>query len=205
MTLHNLAVHISWLLSSQVTPAVVVNTVPAISRTNSTAAIETAHAYSEEEDTEGLISSPLPSPSPNRRISQSANVGDDFNRPPLPTKITPKSPLRDPRNDLADESMGILSSASRSVRPDLVGQHQLATPASTTGPASSLWQRYSASLRKENGRLDPQVIILATDRFGTNSYSLFQANRPPSTITSSSSTNSSDAKTNPFTNFRTQS
>ena len=155
MTRHNLALHISWLLSSEVTPPVGGHTVLAVSTTKSTAATETIYADSEEEDIEEPIPSPSPSPSPNRRIAQTVNVAPDFQRPPLPSKITPKPPLREPQNSFTDESMGKLSSASRSARPGLVSQHQLATPASTTGSTSSLMQGYSALLRAENGKFNP--------------------------------------------------
>ena len=155
MTRHNLALHISWLLSSEVTPPVGVHTVPAASTRNSTVATDIVYADSEEEGTEEPIPSPLPSPSPNRRIVQTVNVDPDFHRPPLPSKITSKPPFREPHNSFADESMGTLSSASRSARPGLVSQHQLATPASTTGSTSSLMQGYSALLRAENGKLNP--------------------------------------------------
>jgi bloom syndrome protein len=149
MTRHNLAVHISWLLSSEVTPPETVHAVPAVS---SRAPPETVYGDSEEEETEGSMPSPLPSPSPNRRIVRTVNVAPSFQRPPLHSKITPKPPLPEPHNSLADESMGRLSSSSKAARPGLVSQHQLATPASTTGSISSLTQGFAAFLRAKNGK-----------------------------------------------------
>jgi bloom syndrome protein len=155
MTRHNLALHISWLLSNEVTPPVGVPTIPTASTTAFTAAAETPYADTEEEDAELQILSAPPSPRSSRRIEQAVNVVHAFQRPPLPSKITPKPPEREHRNTFADEPMGKLSSASRPTRPGLMSQHHLATPASTTGSTSSLMQGYSALLRA-NG----QSIIL---------------------------------------------
>ena len=149
MTRHNLAVHISWLLSSVVTPPKTVHTAPGVS---SRAPPETVYEDSEEGETEDSMPSPLPSPSPNRRIVRTLNVAPSFQRPPLPSKITPKPPLPEPQKSLADESMGRLSSSSKATRPGLVSQHQLATPASTTGSTSSLTQGFAAFLRAKNGK-----------------------------------------------------
>jgi bloom syndrome protein len=150
MTRHNLAIHISWLLSSEVTPPVGVHTVPAASTTVSAVSAETIYADSEEEDIGEQIPGQLPSPSPNR--VPTVNVDTEFQRPPLPPKVTPNPPLREPPKSFADKSMGKLSSASRSARPGLVSQPQLATPASTTGSTSSLMRGYSDFLTK-NGKL----------------------------------------------------
>jgi bloom syndrome protein len=152
MTRHNLAVHISWLLSTEVTQSVSIHTAPTVSTTDSRGVTEDFHADIEGQDTEDSMQSPLPSPSPIRRTVQAVNVASDFQRPPLPPKVTPKPLLREPENSIADESMGRLSSASKSVRPGLVSQRQLATPASTTGSTSSLTQGYSAFLRANNGK-----------------------------------------------------
>jgi bloom syndrome protein len=153
MTRHNLAVHISWLLTSEVTPPVGVHTASAVSATNPRTITETVYADSEEEEhAEDSTPSQLPGPSPKRRVVQTVNV--DFRRPPLPSKITP-SLLREPHYTVLDESMGKLSSSSKPARPGLVSQHQLATPASTTGSAgSSLTQGYSAFLRANNGKFN---------------------------------------------------
>jgi bloom syndrome protein len=155
MTRHNLAIHISWLLSTEVTPPVGVHAVPTASATVSTISAETIYAEYEEEDIEEQIPSQSPTPSPNRRIPFTVNVAAGFQRPRLPPKINPNPPLRESPNTFAEESMGRLSSASRSARPGLVSQHQLATPASTTGSTltSSLMQGYSALLRANNGEL----------------------------------------------------
>lgn len=150
MTRHNLAIHISWLLSSEVTPPVGVHTVPGASTTVSTVSAETIYADSEEEDIEEQILGQLPSPNPNR--APTVNVDTRFQRPLLPPKITPNPPLREPPKSFADESMGKLSSASRSAKPGLLSQQQLATPASTTGSTSSLMRGYSEFLTK-NGEL----------------------------------------------------
>jgi len=164
MTRHNLAVNISWLLSSGVNSLTTIHTAPTVSITTSRATTRTVYVDSEEGDTEDLIQNPLPSPSPNRRIVRTVNVAPDFQRPPLPSKHTPKSLLGEPSNPLtADEPMGKISSASNTTRPGLVGQHQLATPASTT---SSLYQGYSALLRATHGKLDTQVAFaVANDIF----------------------------------------
>lgn len=154
MTRHNLALHISWLLSGEFTVPVGGHTVPASSATNLAARTETIYAESEEEDAEERIRSPLPSPSPTRQSVQTVNVPPDFQRPSLPSKITPQPPLRDLHNSFAGESMGKLSSASRSARPSLVSQHQLATPASTTSSTVGLTQGYTTFIR-ENGKSQP--------------------------------------------------
>ena len=146
MTRHNLAVHISWLLSSEVSLLADGHIAPAASTTNASAVTEISYAHSKEDDTEDSMLSPLPSPNPNCRIARTVNVAPDFQQPPLPYKITPQ------QISLADESMGRLSSASKSARPGLVSQHQLATPASTVGSISSLTQGYSAWLRAKNGK-----------------------------------------------------
>ncbi|KAG0651162.1 ATP-dependent DNA helicase hus2 rqh1 [Hyphodiscus hymeniophilus] len=152
MTRHNLAVHISWLLSSKVTPRLDIHAAPATSTKFSKAATETGYAEFEEAETVDSIPVPLPSPSPDRQVVRTVCVAaPDFQRPPPPSKITPTLPLQESQNRLAQESMGKLSSASKSARPGLVSQHQLATPASTTGSTSSLTQGYSAFLRAKNG------------------------------------------------------
>jgi bloom syndrome protein len=142
MTRHNLAFHISWLLSSDVTLPAGVSAIPAAS-----ASPEIPCADIVEEDTELQILTASPIPRASRRIEQTVNVVQAFQRPQLPSKITPKPLLQEPLNPFADESMGKLSSASRSTRPGLMSQHQLATPASTKGSTSSLMQEYSALLR----------------------------------------------------------
>lgn len=144
MTRHNLATHISWLLSNEVAPPAGVH---ARTSTPSTAVRENLVSELAEEDTEPLVSRPSP---PNRRILQAANVGQDFLRPAAPPPNAPKLHPREPTTGAAQEPMGKLASASRSTRPALVSQHQLATPASTTA-SSSLTQGYATFLRTNNG------------------------------------------------------
>lgn len=156
MTRHNLASNISWLLSNQVTPPVGVHTGFSTSATLSTASADTIYAEFEEEDVEEQNIDPLPpSPSPTRRITASADAVAEFPRPPLPPRITSNPPTREPPKTSAEEPMGRLSSASRSVRPGLVSQQQLATPASTTGSAMgstpSLMQTYAKQCQNKNG------------------------------------------------------
>lgn len=146
MTRHNLDVHISWLLSRTVTlPEDVTFAGPPIASAANTA--EYAHEpFLEEQADEEIQRVPL-SPSGTR---QAAPV-HSFVRPPLPSSILPKSQLR---NSVNTESMAKLSSASKSSRPTLFSQHQLATPASTTSTAgvpATLTQRYENQLRVNNG------------------------------------------------------
>ena len=158
MTRHNLAVHISWLLSSEVTPPVNIHTVPTAPTANSDPAIATVCIESEGEDTEETIPSPIPSPSPRHRTVRTLDVAPDFQRPPLPDKITPKPPLRETQGNIVDESMAQGTSVSKSARSGPVNQAQLATPTSTTGSTFSLTQGYSAFLRAKNGALQNPLI-----------------------------------------------
>lgn len=143
MTRHNLAIHISWLLSNEVTPSVGVHST--IASTPSIAAGQIASADVVEEDTELQI----PRPTLNRGIAPPANVGQDFLRPAIPPPNFPKLHTREQTKGAVEESMGKLASASRSSRPALVSQHQVATPASTTA-SSSLTQGYATFLRTNN-------------------------------------------------------
>jgi bloom syndrome protein len=139
MTRHNLAIHISWLLSNEVTPPVGVS---AIAPTHSA---EIVHADTLEEDIEQEIPTAAPSPIPNRRIVETVNVVQDFVRPALPSTSRPQP--REFTNE-TEESMGKLASAPRSTRPVLLSLHQLATPSSTTSStSSSLMAGYAAQLR----------------------------------------------------------
>jgi bloom syndrome protein len=144
MTRHNLASHISWLLSNEVAPPAGVH---ARALPPSTTVGEILGPGLAEEDTEPQV--PRSSP-PNRRIPQTANVGQDFLRPAAPPPTPPKLHAREHTTGAAQEPMGKLASASRSTRPALVSQHQLATPASTTA-SSSLTQGYATFLRTNNG------------------------------------------------------
>jgi hypothetical protein len=143
MTRHNLASHISWLLSNENTPPV---GVPAIASNHSAVAAEVSYAGLAEEDT----NQPISRTSVNPPVTQSVNVGQGFQRPALPSTDSQNPRVRDQTKSVVEESMGRLSSTSRSTRPGLVIQNQLATPASTTG-SSSLTQGYATFLRASNG------------------------------------------------------
>lgn len=128
MTRHNLNSHISWLLSHKVTPPSGVHASALINPTTA----EPVHASFLEEGAEEDISRALPSPPQHSRAAQLVDVVQAFARPALPASLTAQSHLQNSRQTLTDESMGKLTSASRSARPTLMSQHQLATPASTT-------------------------------------------------------------------------
>jgi len=140
MTRNNLAAHISWLLSHEVTPPVGVHAIPS---THSTAAAQTVYEeFGEDIEQQEVSRAP---PAPIRRAAQAVNVGTNFTRPAAPARV-PK-PMREIAEVLANDTMGRLSSASGSRKPALISQqHQLATPASTTA-SSSLTQGYAAMLR----------------------------------------------------------
>jgi bloom syndrome protein len=146
MTRSNLGEHIAWLLANGVTP------VQAITSTNLTPAAGIVDGGClEEEELEQETTRPSPVPAQNRRLAPSVNVIQEFARPALPSTIVPKP---QPQGSLGDNSMGKLSSASKSTRPGLLSQHQLATPTSTSNSAaasSSLTQNYAAFLRESNG------------------------------------------------------
>jgi bloom syndrome protein len=150
MTRHNLDSHISWLLSHEVTPPVGVQaTLPTNSR------IEEGIVDEEllEEEVDEEIIRPPRSPARNRQVLEVVNVVQDFAQPAIPSSIIPRSQMLEPIKALSDETMGTLTSASKSSRPSLMSQHQLATPASTTTSAapSSLKQGYATFLRNNNG------------------------------------------------------
>jgi bloom syndrome protein len=150
MTRHNLDSHISWLLSHEVTPPVGVQVAhPTYSRIEGTI---TDEEFLEEEEDEEIIRSPVSS-ARNRQVLEAVNVVQDFARPALPS-IIPRSQIPELRETPADETMGTLTSASKSARSGLMSQYQLATPASTTTStsSSSLKQGYATFLRNNNGR-----------------------------------------------------
>lgn len=150
MTRHNLDRHISWLLSHEVTPAPGVHAaVPARSDVEQGIAGE---QLLEEGADEERIRAPR-SPARNWQVLGVANAVQDFTRPAIPSSIVPRLQISEPRPSLADESMGTLTSASKSSRPKLMVQNQLATPASTTTSTapSSLKQGYATFLRNNNG------------------------------------------------------
>ncbi|KAH7417089.1 QDE3-like protein [Cadophora sp. MPI-SDFR-AT-0126] len=141
MTRHNLDSHISWLLSRKVAPASGVNArVP----TNSIRA-ELANARAAEEEADQESSRVPSSPPQHRRTAQVINVVEAFARPALPASVPTKSRPREPGQVLTDDSMGRLSSATRSSRPGLMSQHQLATPASTTSSTAASCTSLSSS------------------------------------------------------------
>jgi bloom syndrome protein len=147
MTRSNLGEHIAWLLANGVTP------VQAITSTNLTPTAGVVHGgrvEEEEEELEQDTPRPPPVPAQNRRLAPSVTVIQEFARPALPSTIVPKP---QPQGSLGDNSMGKLSSASKSTRPGLLSQHQLATPASTSNSAaasSSLTKNYATFLRESN-------------------------------------------------------
>lgn len=150
MTRHNLDSHISWLLSREVTPPVGVHiALPGHS------GIEEAIAGEdilEEGAHEGVIRAP-PSSARNRQVLGVVNAGQVFTRPAVPSLLAPRPRMPEPEPSLADGAMGTLTSASKSSRPTLMSQRQLATPASTSSSTapSSLKQGYATFLRNNNG------------------------------------------------------
>jgi bloom syndrome protein len=150
MTRHNLAVNISWLLSNKVN---IHGAVPSNNLTHPVAAAEVLFIDSEEESSDDRAPSVPSSPLPNRQAVRKLNAGQDFVRPALPPTTTPRPPQLESVIPLANESMGKLSSASKSTRAGLVSQHQLATPASTTGSTGTFTQGYTAQLRASKSQL----------------------------------------------------
>lgn len=149
MTRHNLNSHISWLLSHQVTPLV---GVPTKGSSNSTAANQTILPDTED-GIEQEQYTRIPAPVPTRQLLPTVNADQDFLRPTLPAIRDARSAQGEVLENFSQGSMGRLSSAARSTRPALISQqHQLATPASTTG---SLTQNYATFLRANNGRCSP--------------------------------------------------
>lgn len=151
MTRHNLEGHISWLLSRKVTTASGVN---GRATTNSTREDPVNSRTVEEEADQGIPRAPS-SPVHHRRTAQGINVVEAFARPALPASASAKARLQEPRQALADDSMGRLSSTARSSRPGLMSQHQLATPASTTSSTAasctSLSSTYMTFLKEGQG------------------------------------------------------
>lgn len=155
MTRHNLAGHISWLLSSEVTRPVGVHASTTTTSSPSTSKLATGEAAAsagliaaQEERTGQLTPRPT-------AISRRAPA-HDFIRPvaPAPAQAPPPNPpslqpARENTSRAVEESMGKLASASRSSRPALISHQQLATPSSTTSP-SSLTQGYATFLRTNN-------------------------------------------------------
>jgi len=94
-----------------------------------------------------------PSPVRTRQVLEAAVV-QEFARPAIPSSIIPRSQMPESQPGLAEGIMGTLTSASKTARPKLMSQHQLATPASTTTSTapSSLKQGYATFLRNNNGQ-----------------------------------------------------
>jgi bloom syndrome protein len=149
MTRNNLDSHISWLLSSEVTPPVGVQV---RASTNSATVIESGNICLLEENLEEEDSRAALIPIQNRPTSQTVDAR--FVRPPIPPSIAPKTQQRESSQTSGNESMGKLASAQRSTRPGLMSQHQLATPTPTTtstAAPSSLRQGYANLLRENSG------------------------------------------------------
>jgi len=156
MTRHNLDTHISWLLSYKVTPPGGLS-LPAATHSATTTAADIAidDLLEEEEEIEEIRRVP-PEPAAHPKLSKAIDV-HAFVRPPVPSAVASQSLLQEPLGTLAEESMGKLASAQRSKRPALISQNQLATPASTSGPAStSLTQSYKKSL-KNPGKSEQRI------------------------------------------------
>ena len=149
MTKHNLPSHISWLLSHEITPPV---GVPVISSNIFTVAADVGlENISGEEIHQEDFRAP-PSLVPGLSVSRSVNVGQSFLRPAHPSASDSGTAFPTATDTAELASMGRLSSASKSTRPALISQqHQLATPASTTGTVT-LTQGYAAHLRAQDGK-----------------------------------------------------
>ena len=138
MTRHNLAGHISWLLSNAIT-------LPVGARephhTETIAAAQVFRKDSLEDEAEEDILNEPASPEPSRASIRLERASKTLLRP----IVIPKASNYEFTETLRLNSMGKLSSASKSARPALLSQQQqLATPASTTAP-SSLTARYAAT------------------------------------------------------------
>ncbi|KAL2064908.1 hypothetical protein VTL71DRAFT_4048 [Oculimacula yallundae] len=152
MTRHNLNSHISWLLSRKITPPSGVHAA-APTRSIREDPVDEDLAGEEEEELDQDVSRAPPSPPQHRGAAQVVNVAEAFARPALPALVTAKPQLHQSRQTITDEAMGKLSSASRSTRPGLMSQHQLATPASTTSSTAashiSFTSNYNAFAKTE--------------------------------------------------------
>ena len=171
MTRHNLDSHISWLLSHEVTPPVGVHAAPP-THSRIEEGIADEGILGKEADEE-IIRSP-PNPARNRQVLEEFNDVQEFTRPSIPSSIIPRSQMPESQPGLAEGIMGTLTSASKTARPKLMSQHQLATPASTTTStaSSSLKQGYATFLRHNNGT--SQSFNAFPDSLADNSrYSVF--------------------------------
>lgn len=158
MTRHNLDSQISWLLSHEVTFP------PTVHATNTF--VPTSAELVDEDFLEAeILDQPRGAPALENRFQ--TNVAREFIRPPLPAAKLQS--LQDTRT-VAEEPMGRLASSSKSSRPGLLSQHQLATPASTSGTTSSvgsdlrtgsrpgLTGNYVAQLAEERGELRYRLV-----------------------------------------------
>lgn len=143
MTLNNLQLQISWLLQNKPIPRA---TTAGPASSTSVAAVESLYvalpgARLDCEDSEqlGILSVP----------AQPVNAIQEFVRPVNPLDSHRRAGRADNIADFPDEnSMARLASASKSTRPTLVSQRQLATPAPTTPSSRSLTASYTASLQE---------------------------------------------------------
>ena len=148
MTRHNLDQHISWLLSTKVTPPVGVQT--PISK-NLTAAADIVPEDIWEEELENKTTRNSLGLAQTHQLSQKVNVTHEFVRPELPSSnISRLQPQGTSRTQAEGDLMGKPSSVSRSTRPRLLSEYQLATPASTANStaSSSLADTYASFLRE---------------------------------------------------------
>jgi bloom syndrome protein len=148
MTLHNLDDHISWLLSNGSIPPVGRSVNPAQSLTDSIHAVEGIDA-----ELPNTLLTEQRQPSEQPRSAQPStppvSVVEEFKRPEIPTGVPRESRSRSTIESVsAGEGMAKLSSASRSAKPTLLSQYQLATPVSSTG--SSLSASYAASFLRDS-------------------------------------------------------
>ncbi len=148
MTLHNLDDHIPWLLSNGSIPRVEKSVNSAHSTTDSTSAVQAIDVdypgtrLREPEESSEQPRSTRPSTPP-------INVVNKFKKPQVPTGGPRESRGESSVGIIsADEEMAKLSSASRSAKPTLLSQYQLATPVSTTG--SSISALYAASFHRDS-------------------------------------------------------
>jgi bloom syndrome protein len=148
MTLHNLDDHIPWLLSNGSIPPVRRSVNSAQTIADSTGVVEEIDVkypdtclIEEEEFSERLR--------PARPSTPPVNVVNTFKKPPVPAGVSRESRGAISIGSIsAEENMLKLSSASRSTKPTLLGQYQLATPVSTTG--SSISASYAASFHRDS-------------------------------------------------------
>lgn len=148
MTLHNLHDHISWLLSNGCIPPKGNSANPTQYSPNSGSAVDIIDdGVSNTLLTEQAEVSEWPRTA--RQVPPLGNAVHEFKRPGIPSSIA-----QEPRaantfgSSSAGEDMAKLSSASRSAKPTLLSQYQLATPVSTTG--SSISASYAASFHKDS-------------------------------------------------------